>query len=196
MKVSVCLTVFNEEESIVNLLRSLSMQAKKPDEGVIVDGGSTDNTISLMSGLKSEFNNNNIQFRILIDKGANIAKGRNIAIRNAVNRIIAQIDAGCIAKKDWLEKITDPFENKNVGLLAGFYEMKAKNSLQKALNTFHGIHPKKYNPKTFLPSARSVAFRKNVWEDIGGYWENLECAGEDTLFFYQAVKHNVKIVRV
>ncbi len=41
-----------------------------------------------------------------------------------------------------------------------------------------------------------MAFRKNLWEKIGGYSEKLERAGEDTLFFFHAVKRNVRIVRV
>jgi len=38
MKISVCITVFNEEESIGKLLDSLINQSKKADEIVIVDG--------------------------------------------------------------------------------------------------------------------------------------------------------------
>ena len=37
------------------------------------------------------------------------------------------------------------------------------------------------NPSTFLPSSRSVAFRKNTWEAVGGYPEWLDYC-EDLLF--------------
>jgi glycosyl transferase family 2 len=37
------------------------------------------------------------------------------------------------------------------------------------------------NPKTFLPSSRSVAFRKAVWEAVGGYPEWLDFS-EDVVF--------------
>ena len=39
MKVSVCITVYNEERSISKLVESLLRQSKKPEEIVIVDGG-------------------------------------------------------------------------------------------------------------------------------------------------------------
>ena len=57
-----------------------------------------------------------------------------------------------------------------------------------------GILPQKFD-QDFMPSTRSVAFRKSVWEEVDGFNENLERGGEDTEFFYKCVKNGVKIVR-
>ena len=46
MKTSFITTVLNEEKTIEGLLESLNNQTLKPDEIVIVDGGSTDRTIA------------------------------------------------------------------------------------------------------------------------------------------------------
>ena len=173
MKVSICITVFNEEKSISALLDSLLKQTKKPDEIVIVDGGSKDKTADIIK----HYQKKDKRIKLIIEPGS-IAHGRNTAVELAKYPIIAHIDAGCVAKKNWLEKITAPFKYKNVGLVAGFYHMAAKNSLQKAMNVYHGVVPKQFDPMTFLPSARSVAFRKSVWERVGGYSERLERAGE------------------
>lgn len=191
MKVSVCITVFNEEKSISRLLKSLLSQTKKPDEIVIVDGGSKDKTVEIIR----RFQKKDKRVKLVVKPGS-CAHGRNLSIKYARYQIVASTDAGCIAKPDWLEKITEPFKHEEVGLVAGFYDMEAKNSMQKAQNVFHGITPKEFDPLKFLPSARSVSFRKEVWEKVGGYSEELDKAGEDTLFFYNVVKLGVKIVRV
>src|SRR3990172_3067125 len=191
MKVSVCITVLNEEGSVGELLDSLLTQSKKPDEIFIVDGGSTDRTIEIIR----HYQKKDKRIRLLEESGST-AHGRNTAIEMAKYPIIASTDAGCVAKPDWLEKITEPFKYKNVGLVAGFYDMEAVNPMQEAMNVFHGITPAMYDPVKFLPSARSVAFRKSVWTDVGGYSEKFEKAGEDTDFFYKIVKTGVKIVRV
>src|SRR3990172_9902871 len=159
MKVSVCVTVLNEEGSVGELIQSLLSQTKKPDEIFIVDGGSTDKTV----GIIRHYQKKDKRIKLLVEKGST-AHGRNTAIELAKNPIIVSTDAGCVAKPDWLEKITEPFKYKNVGLVAGFYEMQAVNPMQEAMNIFHGITPKMYDPVKFLPSARSVAFRKSVWE--------------------------------
>ena len=46
MKTSFIATVLNEEKTIKALLSSLAKQTKKPEEIIIVDGGSTDQTVA------------------------------------------------------------------------------------------------------------------------------------------------------
>ena len=48
MKISLITTVLNEEKTIKFLLQSIEVQTKKPDEVVIVDAGSTDQTVQLI----------------------------------------------------------------------------------------------------------------------------------------------------
>lgn len=191
MKISVCITVFNEEGTIANLLDSLLSQSRKSDEIVIVDGGSQDRTLEIIK----HYQKKDSRIRFLREKGS-IAHGRNISIEIARNEIVALTDAGCIAKKDWLEKITEPFENEEVAFVAGFYEMTGNTALQRAAAVFHGIPQARFDPKHFVPSARSMAFRKKVWEEVGGFREKLERAGEDTLFNYEAIKKGFRPVRV
>ncbi|OGM79097.1 hypothetical protein A2382_03840 [Candidatus Woesebacteria bacterium RIFOXYB1_FULL_38_16] len=191
MKISIIVTVLNEEESITKLLKSLIGQTKKPDEIVIVDGGSKDGTANIVKSYQKQFWN----IRFFIKKG-NIACGRNYVIKKARGGIIAQTDGGCVADRYWLERITKPFLNKKVGVVAGYYKMTGKSYFQKALMPFIGVTKNKFNQNIFLPSGRSIAFRKSIWECIGGYDEKLTKAGEDTLFNYALVKSNVKIKRV
>jgi len=191
INISMCITVLNEEGSVGAMLDALLTQTRKPDEIVVVDGGSTDNTLKIIR----KYQKKHKFIRLFIGKYTT-AQGRNVSIKNAKNQIVALTDAGCVAKRDWLEKITEPFKSIKVGLVAGFYEMVAENSLQKAMNVFHGVMPSQFDEKHFIPSARSVAFRKSVWEKVGGFSEKLDKAGEDTLFFYEMMNSGVKIVRV
>lgn len=41
-----------------------------------------------------------------------------------------------------------------------------------------------------------MAFRKDLWLEVGGYSEKLDKTGEDTLFFYNIVKTKIRIARV
>lgn len=191
MKVSVVATVLNEADTIGDLIDSLLNQSKKPDEIVIVDGGSTDGTEYRLR----EYENKYKFIKVIADPG-NIAQGRNTAIKNASYPIIAQIDGGCTAAKNWLERITKPFSDPQVGLVAGFYKMICNSSVQCAIAPYHGVTPEKFDPRYFMPSGRSMAFRKKVWEKVGGYSEKLQRAGEDTLFNFKVLKENIKIVRV
>lgn len=188
MKVSVCITVLNEETSIKSLLDSLFSQSFKPSEIVIVDGGSNDKTIKIIKTYP--------KIKLLIKKNLSIAKGRNLAIKNASNKIIAMTDAGCICDKNWLKYLTGPFKNKNTQVVAGFYTMTGSSSFQKAIKPFLGIMPQEFNEYNFLPSTRSVAFTRALWKKVGGFCENFDRAGEDTDFNQKLIFKNIHIVSV
>lgn len=190
MKTSVCITVFNEEESLGKLLDSLLSQTTKPNEIVVVDSNSTDKTGKVLE----HYQKKDKRIRVLTQKTTR-AEGRNLAVEIARNKIIVMTDAGCVPKKDWLEKITSPFKNKKVDMVAGFYDMLGDKSIQKASSVFLGTKKADFDID-FLPSTRSVAFRKKLWERVGRFPEALEDTAEDTIFNHKVLKKGAKIARV
>lgn len=186
MKASVVVTVFNEEESITKLLEALLAQTTTPDEIIIVDGGSADKTIQNISEachfvVKVKVQNYNSKVKTFVKRG-NRSVGRNLGIRKARNEIIAITDAGCYPKEDWLEKLIAPFENPKVQVVSGYYTGIAANSFEESVIPYFLVMPDRALGKTeFLPSARSMAFRKNVWEKVGGFPEKFS-HNEDLVF--------------
>ncbi len=169
MKVSVVITTLNEAESINRLIDSLSYQSKKPDEIIVVDAGSKDGTRVVIKKYP--------QVKLITKPGFNRSRARNLGIKAAKNEIIAVTDAGCTADKYWLERLTKPFKDKAVLSAAGYYRPVTKNSFQKSIAPLVAVLPDKFNPKTYLPSSRSLAFRKGTaW-----YPENLNYC-EDLIF--------------
>lgn len=168
VKASVCVTVLNESEETINkLLNALNSQTLKPDEIIIIDAKKY--------------------------KNCSRSKGRNISIKKAKNEIIAVTDAGCLPHYNWLEKLTFPFTEKNnkVDVVAGGYEMITKNSFQKACSVFLGVNKKDIN-SDFMPSARSLAFTKDIWKRAGGFPEKLTETAEDTVFNINLIKSGAK----
>ncbi len=58
-------------------------------------------------------------------------------------------------------------------MVAGYYQGKYSNTFEKSVIPYALVMEDKINPKDFLPAARSMAFRKKVWEEIGGFDEKL-----------------------
>ena len=190
MNISICITVFNEERSISSLLDSLFNQSKKADQIVIVDGGSTDKTVEIIR----HYQQKDGRIKLFVEKCTR-AEGRNLSVEIAKGDVIAITDAGCVAERDWLKNITSPFVTGRVDVSAGFYRMIGTSRLQKAESVFLGVTPRKFNIN-FLPSTRSMAFRKSVWEAVGGFPEGKCNSAEDTDFNYKAVKLGLKYARV
>lgn len=188
MKISLITTVLNEEKSIKSFLDSVLSQKTLPNEVVIVDGGSTDATASVISNFESPISPaspkllgaSSFQFK-LIKKRGNRSVGRNTAIKNSTGDIITVSDVGCILDKNWLKNITEPFKDGSVDVVSGFYKPVTRSVFEKSLSTYTCVMPDNVYPKSFLPSSRSVAFRKRVWLKVGGYPEHLDTC-EDLVF--------------
>jgi glycosyltransferase involved in cell wall biosynthesis len=191
MKVSVIMTVLNEGESIHAALDSLAAQTRPPDEVVIADGGSRDSTLAIIIEYDRA---GRLPLKVIEVPGANIAEGRNAAIRAAHGEIVVSTDAGVRCEPDWLEKITAPFvaplsrdsqagtgEGPGVRAVAGFFRSDPQTVFETALGATTLPEARDVNPQTYLPSSRSVAFRKSAWEAVGGYPEWLDYC-EDVIF--------------
>ncbi len=185
MKVSFITTILNEEKTIIDLLDSLQQQTQKPDEIIIIDAGSIDKTTKLIKS-------HSLKTRLITKKDFNPSKARNYAVKQAKHSILALSDAGCRLDKYWLKRITQPFKNKQVDAVAGFYLPDAKTVFQKCLAPFVVVMPDKLDKKTFLPSSRSIAFRRSAWEKAGQYPEHLRYC--DDLVFAKNLKQKTKLI--
>lgn len=186
--ITVIMTVKNDARGCARTLESLASQTRRPDETVVVDGGSTDGTVGVIeqAAVRDQ------TLRWIEAPGTNIAQGRNLAAQSAKSEVIACIDSGCVARPDWLAKLAEPFEAQpQVEFVAGFYRVQAETLLERVvgLATMRGqLDP--VDAETFNPSARSMACRKSVWSRAGGWPEWLGFS-EDTLF-----DHKVRRMKV
>jgi len=189
MKTSFITTILNEEKTIISLLISLAKQTQKPDEIVIVDGGSEDKTIVKIKAFQKK--HPQIKIRLFFKKGANRSQGRNLAIKKAKNEIIAISDAGCTLSSHWLEKITKPLQNPQVNVVTGFYQPQTQNVFQKCLSCYTCPDIYHFRQEKFLPSSRSIAFQKSAWKKVGGYPKKLNYC-EDLVFAQKLKKKGLK----
>src|ERR1700687_4580586 len=183
--VSVAATVLNECDDIDSLVESLMQQSLAPAEVIIVDGGSTDGTWERLQAAKSKYPTL-IPIRdescSLQRSPGPIARGRNVAIAAASSDVVACADAGCTYHPDWLRNLTAPiFDHGSQYCVGGAYIEPAKSPVWDVPSApFFGV---KINPDAPTKSctARSMAFRKDLWRRVGGFPENV-FLGEDTLF--------------
>lgn len=176
-KISIVVTVLNEEKTIKELLDVL---VRFPAEIIIVDGGSSDRTIEIIkkfSGIK------------LICGKYNRSEGRNIGVAKARGDIIAFTDAGCVPEKDWLKNLT---KNMGDGVVSGYYRGLPKNVFEKCLVPYVLVMPDKIGTE-FLPSTRSMAITKKLFLASGGFDPSLDTS-EDFEFAVRLKAAGIKFV--
>ncbi|MCE2470667.1 MAG: glycosyltransferase [Anaerolineae bacterium] len=175
--ISLIATVLNEGESINGLFQSIARQTRQPDEIVIVDGGSRDDTVAIIRGYEDQ-----LPLRLLVEPGCNISQGRNRAINAARGDIIAVTDAGVRLNDDWLERISEPLrQNPALNAVGGFFAADARTPFEIALGATTLPLAREIDADSFLPSSRSFAFRKASALRVGLYPEWLDFC-EDLVF--------------
>jgi glycosyltransferase involved in cell wall biosynthesis/SAM-dependent methyltransferase len=173
---SVVTTVRNEAKGIVGFLSSIAQQSATPDELVVVDGGSSDETVSLVHAFAQT-----APFRVvLIDEGpCNIAAGRNRGLSAARHEVVLFLDAGCTLRPHFFSAMVGTFARfPSTDLVGGLYVAAADT---RAASSFVPDW-KHCDYEAYLPSARAIAVRATLAKAVGGFPEHLSLTGEDTLF--------------
>ncbi|MCY4064215.1 MAG: glycosyltransferase [Chloroflexi bacterium] len=175
--ISLIATVLNEGDNIHQLFDSIQRQTRRPDEIVIVDGGSSDDTLAIMQAYADV-----LPLRIFVEPGCNISQGRNRAIAEARGELIAVTDAGVRLSVSWLEKISAPLlEEPTLNVVGGFFLADPQSAFETALGATTLPLAREIDGATFLPSSRSIAFRKSAASASGLYPEWLDFC-EDLVF--------------
>lgn len=188
--ISVVATVWNEAENLEAFLEALLSQTLPPDEIVISDGGSTDGTPAVLQRMAEKHS----LIHPIFLRHANRSVGRNVAIKAARGPIIAMTDAGSRAHPTWLERLTAPLrEDPSVDAVGGYYDALTRTPFQEAVAASTIVPPERVDPQTFLPSSRSLAFRKEAWRRVGGYPEWAD-HNEDTLFAHALRRAGFRMV--
>lgn len=178
MTTALITTCYQEAEAIDGFLDAVLAQTRRPDEIIIVDAGSDDGTVEQIR----ERIEARAPIALIIEPGANRSRGRNRAIEETSADAIAVTDVGAEPNPDWFERIIAPLEaDESLDVVAGYYRPDPRTLWEAAVAAATVPAASEVNPDTFLPSARSVAFRRVAWEVAGGYPEHLR-HNEDTPF--------------
>jgi glycosyltransferase involved in cell wall biosynthesis len=186
-KVSLVMTVLNEAEGLGLFLASLDAQLRHPDEVVVVDGGSTDSTVEILREWERRADT---PLKLEVSPGVNISSGRNIGIRLASHDTVAVTDAGTMLDPRWLQQLVSALGDE-VDVVSGFFVPTGNRPFQRMLAATITPIEREVDPQSFLPSSRSVLFRRQAWADAGGYPEWLDYC-EDLVFDLQLKKMNCK----
>lgn len=162
MKISVVIPVFNEEKYITTCLTHLFKQKELPDEVIVVDNNSTDQTVALA-----------IKFpvRIIREKKQGITPARNKGFNAAKYPIIGRIDADTLVPPNWIKDIKERFESDSHLVAfsgATVFTNKHLDELLKIPGIVYYASFKKIMGCDCLYGP-NMAIRKKAWEKVKSF---------------------------
>ncbi|MEN5014990.1 glycosyltransferase family A protein [Erwinia sp. Eh17-17] len=176
MRFSVVIPVYNGEKSILKALDSVFSQTLSFDEHtlevVVVNDGSTDNTLTLINEYKSLNYLDNLHIYTIANGG--VSKARNFGIKNAQYEWIAFLDAD------------DVWSDNKLSLQASYINTikpepnfigSARNNetlsiLGRKITSVHQASPKELLIKVF-PQTSTAVVKKGVLQQCGLYDETM-----------------------
>jgi glycosyltransferase involved in cell wall biosynthesis len=179
-QVTVVIPTLNEEAVIARCLDSLrEMQyPREAFEVIVVDNGSTDRTLDIVRSYSTALN-----LRILSQTNGHISALRNLGAAAARGKMLAFLDADCLAPESWLSEGTALLASDDCGVIGGFY-LIPENSSWVARAWYGDEAISKKGKTAYVPSGNLLVDRSDFVR-IGGFDETLE-TNEDFEFCQRA----------
>jgi glycosyltransferase involved in cell wall biosynthesis len=180
MELSIIIPTLNEETTIAQTLQSLIKQDFKHGfEIIIVDGGSTDNTLQIAR---------NYDVNVIIAHGENIARSQNIGAASAATDVLIFTQADTTMPRNWLRKIYGEFaRDDDLVAITGPLNltpdaptwMKIEYAGWNIVRWLTSLLPLPLG--AFFSSGPNIAVRRWAFKAIGGYDEFLPMHEDGTL---------------
>jgi cellulose synthase/poly-beta-1,6-N-acetylglucosamine synthase-like glycosyltransferase len=193
--ISVVIAARNEEHHVFPLLQALACQSYPANryEIIIVDDGSDDRTVSRVQEFSKAHPLPRIEILQVTDRHLVTSPKKNAVNKGigcASGEIILLTDADCVPPAGWIEGITRYF-TATTGLVIGFspYELPRLHSIQSYLFAIDSLSLAAIAAGTCglgIPATcngRNLAYRKKVYDQVGGFTDIQQfVSGDDDLF--------------
>ena len=158
MRVSVVVTVRNEERNLQALLESLVIQ-EPPLEVVIVDAYSEDRTMEIAGRFAKDY-----PFVRALLHGGTRGVGRNFGAREAQGDTLAFTDGDCIASPFWLKHLREGLQDA---------EVVAGKTVQIGYRPFEDLERVEliYHGYDITYPSCNLAYRRDAFAALGGFDE-------------------------
>ncbi|PQJ44935.1 hypothetical protein BTO00_01800 [Vibrio campbellii] len=184
--VSVIIPVYNAEKTIKQAIDSICCQTYNNLEIIIVDDGSNDGSLDIINSIHDE------RIRVLRQKNQGISIALNNAIGTASGSLIARMDSDDISRPERIEKQVEFLESHEEVVLLGTainYIDECSEYIARGFSvTSHKNIINLINRKNPF-NHPTVMFRRETFDKVGGYDENLSGLFEDQFLWKKMLSH-------
>ncbi|MCQ2228386.1 MAG: glycosyltransferase [Bacteroidales bacterium] len=199
-RLSLVVTLHNEEDTVYQLLESIYNQSTKPDEVIMVCDHCTDSTISQIRSYIESKEANNIQ--IVENAGQQGKKtAQKAGIEIARNEYIAVTDGDCILKPEWMTSIVNAISGQEPDLLIAPVVMKANgNRLSQRLMELEFLSLQMISAGTAIRktatmcNGANMAFRRSIYLQHDQHSQYV--SGDDMFLLSEVKRRKGKVVYI
>lgn len=173
-KITAYVPCYNAADTIVPCLEGLLAQSQAPEEVLVIDDGSRDDTVRFASRYP--------RVRVVRhQENRGLGAARNTAFRDARQPWVAAVDADCVPQPHWLETLARRVSKRDVAGAGGRLVETGVGTLADRWRRAHlsqdwGLQPVLNPPFLF---GNNTLLRRDAILQSGGYGEQFRTNGED-----------------
>lgn len=180
--VSIIIPCYNQGHFLADAIESALNQTHKNIEVIVIDDGSTDNTREIAKKYRN--------VRYIWQKNKHLSGARNTGIKEANGEWILPLDADDKINPEMVKKCLKMADKDDLDIISTWLETFGnENRRWGSLN----LRPTWQN---FIQNNQincCSLFRREMWEKLGGYDENMKEGFEDWDFWRRATKKGYKV---
>ena len=188
MKVSIITIVFNKEKEIEQTILSVINQDYSDIEYIIVDGGSTDGTFSVIERFRSNIS------KFISEHDNGIYDALNKGIDNASGEVIGMVHAGdMLFNNNVISDLVQCFFQTGADIIYGNTLLVDPLNTEKVKRVYEGGEFKSIRFLSgWMPSHSSAYIKRSVFQKYGNYRLDLNIAADYELLLRVMYKNSVK----
>ncbi len=189
LRASVIIPAYNAEKTIQSCLDALTLQTRLPDEIIVVDDGSIDQTRTIAESYSL--------VTVLPQKNKGPANARNNGAQKATGEIIIFLDSDCVPEKNWLEEMLRPFMDEKVVGVQGAYKSRQVSLVAQfdQADIEYRYERMKRATKLDWIGSYSAAYRRKIFLNEHGFDETFpKASGEDAELSYRLAEKGLTLV--
>lgn len=154
---------YNGEKFIAKCIESLLNQTRVPNEILVIDDGSTDNSASIIEKYNVKL--------IKHETNKGLAEARNTGIKNASGDILIFVDVDAYADPKLIESLLEGYSNEKV---AGVGGQGIESNIQNVYDLWRKLHASQSSGDKIIKNGGTLwglssSFKRNVLIEVGGF---------------------------
>ena len=164
-KLSVIVPTLNEERHVGALLSDVVAQTRKPDEVLVVDAGSADDTVAVVRRFPSV---------TLLAGTPPVACGRNLGGRGAIGDVLIFLDADVRLPSTFFERFLEEFEGRQLDVACPLYMPYRSTPAVEGFHALFNVVMKAVQGTLPSGAGHCIAVRGYLFRDSSGFDPSLE----------------------
>lgn len=183
--ITVCL---NAEETIADTIESIRRQSHPDIEYIVVDGGSTDATLSIIA------QNRDVVSKLLTGPDSGMYHAANKGISVAAGEVIGMLNADDFyADNDVLKDVASAVTKGSDAVYGDLHYVDRKDPQTIKRNWVSGSYNREQFLSGWMPPHPTFFLRKNAYDTHGLFRLDLKSAADYELMLRMLYKHSLKI---